>query len=56
MRLWLYVPGWPDLPANQGVHDPSDHAGWLKQRTPYMEVPSRTIAAMTKLKAEMAGD
>jgi alpha-ketoglutarate-dependent taurine dioxygenase len=54
MRLWLYVPGWPDLPANQGVHDPADHPGWLRQRTPFMEVPSRYLAAMAEKKAAVA--
>ena len=54
MRLWLYVPGWPDLPANQGVHEPADHPGWLRQRTPFMEVPSTYIAAMTARKAALA--
>ncbi|MGE0416299.1 MAG: TauD/TfdA family dioxygenase [Acetobacteraceae bacterium] len=51
MRLWLYVPGWPDLPPNQGMHDPDDHPGWLRQRTPFMEVPSRYLAAMAERKS-----
>jgi hypothetical protein len=54
MRLWLYVPHWPALPANQGMHDPADHPGWLRQRTPFMEVPSRYLAAMTQRKAALA--
>ncbi|MGE0224710.1 MAG: TauD/TfdA family dioxygenase [Acetobacteraceae bacterium] len=54
MRLWLYVPDWPDLPANQGMHEPADHPGWLRQRTPFMEVPSRYLATMTQRKAALA--
>ncbi len=54
MRLWLYVPDWPAMPVNQAPHSPEDHAGWLRQRTPFMEVPSRYIAAMTARKATQA--
>ncbi len=54
MRLWLYVPDWPAMPDNQGMHDPRDHAGWLRQRTPFMEVPSRYLASMAQRKAAMA--
>jgi len=54
MRLWLEVPGWPAMPENQGMHSAADHRGWLKQRTPFMEVPSRYLAAMTKRKEEAA--
>jgi hypothetical protein len=54
MRLWLAVPGWPALPANQGMHSPDDFRMWLKQRTPFMEVPSRYLAHMTQRKAELA--
>ncbi|MBN8905002.1 MAG: hypothetical protein BGO51_03850 [Rhodospirillales bacterium 69-11] len=50
MRLWLEVPSWPPLPANQGMHGADDHAGWLRQRTPFMELPSRWMAAMTARK------
>lgn len=46
LRLWLYSEAWPDLPANQGVHDANDHRGWIRQRTPFMEFPSRYLAAM----------
>jgi hypothetical protein len=54
MRLWLELPNWPALPANQGMHTTDDHRGWLRQRTPFMEVPSRYLAAMTARKAELA--
>lgn len=54
LRLWIEVPSWPALPANQGMHGPDDHAGWLRQRTPFMELPSRYIATMTARKGAMA--
>lgn len=54
LRLWIDVPGWPAMPANQGMHGPDDHAGWLRQRTPFMELPSRYLAAMSERKAAMA--
>jgi Taurine catabolism dioxygenase TauD, TfdA family len=54
LRLWLQVPSWPALPANQGMHGTADHAGWLRQRRPFMEVPSRYLAEMTRRKAELA--
>ena len=54
LRLWLHVPSWPDLPANQGMHGAGDHAGWLRQRTPFMEVPSHYLAAMAQRKAAIA--
>jgi hypothetical protein len=50
MRLWLTVPSWPELPANQGMHGADDHAGWLRQRTPFMETPSRFLATMMRRK------
>ncbi len=54
MRLWLRVPSWPELPENQGVHSPADQPMWLRQRRPFMEVPSRYLAEMTQRKAELA--
>jgi hypothetical protein len=54
LRLWIDVPSWPAMPANQGMHGSDDHAGWLRQRTPYMEVPSRYVATMTERKAALA--
>lgn len=54
MRMWLEVPSWPDLPANQGMHDSRDHKLWLRQRRPFMEVPSRYLAEMTQRKAAVA--
>lgn len=51
LRLWMYCDDWPPFPANQGVHDFDDHRGWLRQRTPFMEFPSRYLAAMTARQA-----
>jgi alpha-ketoglutarate-dependent taurine dioxygenase len=53
MRLWLEVPSWPSLPGNQGMHSPADHPLWLRQRRPFMEVPSRYLAEMTRRQAEL---
>jgi hypothetical protein len=53
MRLWLEVPSWPPLPRNQGMHSAQDHPLWLRQRQPFMEVPSRYLAAMAQHKAEL---
>jgi hypothetical protein len=53
MRLWLEVPAWPPLPANQGMHTAGDHPLWLRQRRAFMEVPSRYLAEMTQRKAEL---
>lgn len=52
LRLWLAMPGWPPLPANQGMHDAADHAAWLIRREPFMELPSRYLAALDRRKAE----
>jgi hypothetical protein len=54
LRLWLRVPSWPALPENQGVHSPADQPLWLRQRKPFMEVPSRYLAEMTQRKAKLA--
>ena len=54
MRLWLQVPSWPDLPANQGMHTPADHPLWLRQRLAFMELPSRYLAEMAGRQAAMA--
>lgn len=51
LRLWLYCDDWPAFPANQGVHDFNDHKGWIRQRTPFMEFPSRYLATMTARQA-----
>ena len=53
MRLWLQVPSWPDLPANQGMHGAEDFRMWLTRRTRFMEVPSRYLAEMTGRKAAL---
>jgi hypothetical protein len=53
MRLWLQMPSWPALPANQGMHSPADHPLWLRQRRSLMEVPSRYLAEMSRRKAEL---
>jgi len=55
LRLWLEVPSWPDMPVNQGVHSRADHAGWLKQRKPLMDLPGRYLAEMSRRKAEKPG-
>jgi hypothetical protein len=52
MRLWLEAPLWPPLPANQGMHTAADHPLWLRQRRPFMEVPSRYLAEMARRKAQ----
>jgi hypothetical protein len=54
MRMWLAVPSWPPLPANQGMHSAADHALWLRHRRPLMELPSRYLAEMTQRKAALA--
>jgi hypothetical protein len=54
MRLWLQIPSWPDLPANQGMHTPGDHPLWLRQRRPFMELPSHYLAEMAGRQAALA--
>ncbi|HVH81925.1 MAG TPA: TauD/TfdA family dioxygenase [Stellaceae bacterium] len=54
LRLWLQMPTWPPLPANQGMQSPADYPLWQRQRTPFMEVPTRYLAEMTRRKAELA--
>ena len=54
LRLWLQMPTWPPLPANQGMQSPADYPLWLRQRTPFMETPSRYLAEMTQRRAEIA--
>ena len=54
LRLWLKVPGWPAQPAGQAMHTAEDHPLWLRQRTPFMEVPSRYLAEITARQAELA--
>jgi hypothetical protein len=53
LRLWLQMPTWPPLPANQGMQSPADYPLWQRQRTPFMEVPTRYLAQMTRRKAEL---
>ncbi len=53
LRLWLQMPTWPPLPANQGMQSPADYPLWLRQRTRFMEVPTRYLAEMTRRKAEL---
>jgi len=53
LRLWLQMPAWPPLPVNQGMQSPADYPLWQRQRTPFMEVPTRYLAEMTKRKAEL---
>jgi hypothetical protein len=54
MRLWLQVPAWSALPDNHAMHTSADHPGWLRQREPLMEMPSRYVAEMTRRKTEVA--
>jgi hypothetical protein len=53
MRLWLEVPSWPPLPRNQGVHWPEERPLWLRQRRPFMELPSRYLAEMSRRQLEL---
>ena len=54
LRLWLKVPDWPPQPVEQGIHTGTDHPLWLRQRTPFMEVPSRYLAEINSRQAELA--
>jgi hypothetical protein len=55
LRLWLKVRDWPAIPEGQAMHTVEDHPLWLRQRNPYMEVPSRYLAEITVRQAELAG-
>jgi hypothetical protein len=54
MRLWLRVPGWPDMTDSQAMHTPVDHRLWLRQRRPFMEVPSTFLAEKARKQAAAA--
>ena len=54
LRLWLRVPDWPALPDGQAMHTTEDHPLWLRQRTPYMELPSRYLAEITARQSALA--
>lgn len=54
LRLWLKVPGWPAQPKGQAMHTAEDHPLWLRQRTLYMEVPSRYLSEITQRQVELA--
>ena len=54
MRLWLRVHGWPALPARQSNHDAADLQGWLRQRTPLMEMPSAYLNRMAARRDALA--
>jgi hypothetical protein len=54
MRLWLRVNGWPPLPERQSNHSQADYQGWLRQRTPFMEMPSPYLARMATRYDELA--
>jgi hypothetical protein len=54
LRLWLRVPQWSSLTDSQAMHTPEDHALWLRQRRPFMEVPSTYIAEKSRRQAQAA--
>jgi hypothetical protein len=54
LRLWLRVPDWPEQSHSQAMHRSDDHPLWLRQRTPFMELPSRYLAAITAQQAALA--
>jgi hypothetical protein len=54
LRLWLRVPDWPPLPTGQAMHTAEDHPLWLRQRLPFMEMPSRYLEEITSRRAELA--
>jgi hypothetical protein len=54
LRLWLKIPDWPAIPEGQAMHTAEDHPLWLRQRQPFMEVPSRYLAEITARQAELA--
>jgi hypothetical protein len=55
LRLWLRAPSWPALSESYGMHKKADFAGWLSQRRPFQELPSRYVAEMrTKLREKAA--
>lgn len=54
LRLWLKVHDWPAIPDGQAMHTTEDHPLWLRQRSPFMEVPSRYLAEITERQAELA--
>jgi hypothetical protein len=56
LRLWLKVPDWPVIPEGQAMHTAEDHPLWLRQRTPFMEVPSRYVAEITARQSELAAN
>jgi hypothetical protein len=53
MRLWLEVASWPPLLPHQIAHTVADHPLWLRQRQPFMEVPSRYFAEMSRRQGEL---
>jgi hypothetical protein len=54
LRLWLQMPTWPPLPINQGMQSPADYPLWQRQRSAFMEVPTRYLAEMTRRQADLA--
>jgi Taurine catabolism dioxygenase TauD, TfdA family len=54
LRLWLRAPSWPGLPETYGAHKAADFAGWLRQRQPFQELPSRYLDEMTTKRREQA--
>jgi hypothetical protein len=52
MRLWLRVPEWPPISERQAMHTREDHRLWLRQREPFMEMPSVFLQRMTERQRE----
>jgi len=44
---WLNLSDWPVLPTGQAMHTAEVHPLGLRQRTPFMELPSGYLAEIT---------
>jgi hypothetical protein len=54
LMLWLQMPTWPPLPINQACRARPTTPLQLRQRTPFMGMPTRYLAETTRRKAELA--
>jgi hypothetical protein len=54
LRLWLAVPEWPAMPANQVFHTAQDHLLWARRRHALDELPSIFLNRMSERKARAA--